>query len=380
MPIRAADPFGSFIAGRAARQDEEYADTRNALARSDLEQAPRRNRLAELQVQSAERQFSQEQIQQALQQTAATASRLAQSQSPRQEAQMYPEFVQGLLKQNPQLAQADDNEWRQYMDFVAGQAQSKLGVGPAAPAGPMSAQGKVGADVRGGYLTPEQGDAAINPGMSEYQRERLDLERQKLNKPAGGAFRPLTPQEVQEAGLPAGTSAQVGPDGKIDVLSKRDNTGVLSQKDQTTAKLKLTTVKLARQQLNNIKKKFAGVQGTFSAGPFGQGNIPTEKGRAFDAAVNQMRSTLTALTRVPGVGAMSDYETKLDQAKFPNRNDYESVTGDQIQGIDDMLALIENGYTGLLGGGTQEQQPQQAAQQQAPRRVKVDAQGNVIGN
>lgn len=168
----------------------------------------------------------------------------------------------------------------------------------------------------------------------------------------------LSPEEVAVAGLPAGTSAQRDQNGRINVLSKRDTSATLSQKDATTAKMKLNTVALARKQLNDIRQRFGSIKGSASAGAFGQGLLPTEKGQGFDRAVDQMRSTLTALTRVPGVGAMSDYETKLDQAKFPNRRDYESVTEQQINAIDDMLALIENGYTGLLGNGTQQTAPQ----------------------
>lgn len=183
----------------------------------------------------------------------------------------------------------------------------------------------------------------------------------------GNSFRAMTPEEVAAAGLPPGTSAQKDETtGKIDVLSKRDTTSTLSQKDATTAKMKLSTVSLARQQLNRIREEFegkvdpktgqrvGGIRGTMSAGAFGQGKIPTEGGRKFDAAVNQMRSTLTALTRVPGVGAMSDYETKLDQSKFPTRNDYESVTEQQLSDLDNMLNAIETGYKDLLTGGQQQ--------------------------
>jgi len=168
----------------------------------------------------------------------------------------------------------------------------------------------------------------------------------------GRSFRALTPDEVAQAGLPAGTSAQIDETtGKIDVVSKRDNTNTLSQKDQTTARMKLNTVKLARQQLNAIKESFdSGTKGLNAFGPV-QGMLPTEAGHAFDRRVDQMRSTLTALTRVPGVGAMSDYETKLDQAKFPTRGEYEKVTQQQIADLDNMLNAVETGYNDLLSGG-----------------------------
>ncbi len=167
----------------------------------------------------------------------------------------------------------------------------------------------------------------------------------------GRAFRPLTAEEVAQAGLPAGTSAQIDETtGKVDVLSKRDATSTLSQKDMTTAKMKLNTVALARQQLNAIKQSFGeGTKGINAFGPV-QGHLPTQAGHSFDRRVDQMRSTLTALTRVPGVGAMSDYETKLDQAKFPSRSEYEKVTKDQIDDLERTLNTIERGYTDLLSG------------------------------
>lgn len=357
------DPFGSFLQGRQARQQEDYTNTRNALARMELENAPaemqRRNKLADMQVQSAEMGIDRERAMQGY-------TRLRQaldSGNPRQYVlQREPELAAKLRSAGVDLASVDDETALQVLDGFAREYAGKAGIAPAAPAGPMSPQGRIGADVKGGYLTQEQADAALNPGMTPYQRERLEIERQKLNqKPQAGNFRALTPDEVQQAGLPPGTAAQVGPDGKIDVLSKRDTSATLSQKDATTAKQKLTTIQLAKKQIADIKAAFqTGTQGTNAFGPV-QGYIPTQKGKKFDAAVDRMRSTLTALTRVPGVGAMSDYETKLDQAKFPNRKAYESVTAEQIQGIEDMLALIENGYTNLLSGGGQQEAPVPAA-------------------
>jgi hypothetical protein len=174
-------------------------------------------------------------------------------------------------------------------------------------------------------------------------------------------FRPMTAREVQGAGLPVGTAAQVNDDtGQIQVLSKRDASATLSQKDATVAKQKITTINLARQQLANIQQRFNAIKDSLSAGGGGQGRLPTPSGQAFDRAVDQMRSTLTALTKVPGLGAMSDYETRLDQAKFPSRTDYEQVTQQQIDDIAMMLRTLEDGYNGLLTGGSlPTEEPQQ---------------------
>jgi hypothetical protein len=240
---------------------------------------------------------------------------------------------------------------------------------------------------------PEEGPkiGAFNPGdytpesFARFQKSgnAADLKRYQSTPAAmQRQFRTLSPAEVQAAGFPAGTVVQEDANtGALDVVTKRDNTGSLSQKDMTTARMKLNTVSLARQQLNAIRQRFGEMKNSISSGAFGQGRLPTPKGRAFDAAVDQMRSTLTALTRVPGVGAMSDYETRLDQAKFPSRQNYESVTQQQIDAIDNMLNAIETGYNDLLGGA--QQAPAQSTQAQppaqaGPRRIRVDAQGNVI--
>jgi hypothetical protein len=140
--------------------------------------------------------------------------------------------------------------------------------------------------------------------------------------------------------------------------------------------MKLSSVALARQQLQAIRDRFnKGREGADFFGPIA-GYAATPAGKSFDAAVDQMRSTLTALTRVPGVGAMSDYETRLDQAKFPKRTDWETVTAQKIQGIEDMLDTIESGYTDLLSGG--QQQPSQQQEQQGPVRVSTPAEAAAL--
>jgi hypothetical protein len=48
------------------------------------------------------------------------------------------------------------------------------------------------------------------------------------------------------------------------------------------------------------------------------------------------------LTRVPGIGAMSDFETRLDQAKFPTRNNYESVGEQQLQALEARVAALDS--------------------------------------
>ena len=80
--------------------------------------------------------------------------------------------------------------------------------------------------------------------------------------PAPSRVRAVTEAELKAYNLPPGTSAQIDEaTGKVDVICRRDNTGVLNQKDATTAKMKLNTVRLARQQLNRIRDGLVGNHG-----------------------------------------------------------------------------------------------------------------------
>lgn len=331
-----ADTYG---AGERARLDAEAQQRRNALAdleRSYLDQRMQHDQAAESR---AATQFEQQQqafqSKQKLDQLNWAAAGLAEvAQNPAAAERWAPEFQRaGILRA--------DFDWRamQPQELQALAKQQLSGIQAAL----ASLGGQQPYEVR--TQPGPQGSSIVTDGR------RFEVVTSPRPPATPTSFRALTPAEIQAAGLPPGTSAQLDTaTGKIEVLSKRDTTGGLSQKDATTAKMKLNTVSVARRQLANIRNRFAGIRNSVSAGPFGQGKIPTEGGRAFDRAVDQMRSTLTALTRVPGVGAMSDYETKLDQAKFPTRNEYESVTEQQIADLDNMLNAIEAGYRDLLNG------------------------------
>ncbi len=118
----------------------------------------------------------------------------------------------------------------------------------------------------------------------------------------------------------------------------------LNAKDKNTVNSKITQLELAQKQLDNVKAAFDNIKGGLSTGAFGQGALATPGGKAFDAAVDAFRQTATALTRVPGVGAMSDYETRLTQSAIPSRRNYESVTQQQIDQMQQLIDTMKKGY------------------------------------
>jgi hypothetical protein len=114
-----------------------------------------------------------------------------------------------------------------------------------------------------------------------------------------------------------------------------------------TAKQKLIDLKAMEDQLGKVEAAFKPLKGSFSAGP-GGGYLPTVEGKQFDAAVALLKGMARKLTRTPGEGAMSDYESKLAELANPSRSEYEDVTADQIQQLRALVHTTREGYEALL--------------------------------
>ena len=99
-------------------------------------------------------------------------------------------------------------------------------------------------------------------------------------------------------------------------------------------------------------KGIGGIKDTWQAGPY-QGTASRvlsigEAGDNFDKSVDAMRDTITGITKVPGIGSMSDFETKLQQAKMPDRVNFESSIEDQIKYLEQIADFFERGYSDML--------------------------------
>ncbi|TWI04799.1 peptidase M15-like protein [Luteimonas cucumeris] len=114
-----------------------------------------------------------------------------------------------------------------------------------------------------------------------------------------------------------------------------------------TAKQKLIDLNAMDQQLANVEQAFGRLRGSLSAGLGGK-YLPTEDGRRFDAAVAVLKTQVRKLTRTPGEGAMSDYESKLAELANPSRGEYEQVTDDQLQQLRSLVQTTRQGYEALL--------------------------------
>lgn len=227
------------------------------------------------------------------------------------------------------------------------------------------------------------------------QRPFLDQDRGMVVSPYGGTqqyaapmpqpqrapektYTPLSADEVAGLGLPAGTVAQRGSDGQINVVSKPDPQTRLSAtqlRQANVAKAKLIDLQAIKNQLGSVRERYNALKGTFSAGGFGQGYLPTEEGKRFDKAVALLASGIRKMTRTPGEGSMSDWEGKLAILGNPNRTDYESVTADNLDQLDTLLNTLTQGYEAMLQDNSGP--PVQETPTNQPRRIRNPQTGEV---
>jgi hypothetical protein len=236
-----------------------------------------------------------------------------------------PQAVQAAL----QKAAAKNPAWAQAFQTDPQKAQQALVQGMEQALGVEQVSPDIAARLAG-----EKEMAGID------QQNRLALEQEKARYDAQN--------DARENQYRLGQISATGEQSRLTNAEKpAANPATLSKGDLNKARTKLNSVSLARKQLAVAKEKFKEIEGSLSAGPGGN-FVPTPKGMAFDAAIDAMRSSISSLTRVPGIGAMSDYETRLDQAKMPARGKYESVTAEQLNNLQILLDEVEKGYAGMI--------------------------------
>lgn len=208
----------------------------------------------------------------------------------------------------------------------------------------------------------EQEDLALKTRTADSQ---IQYRESMLGKPMvvtqpGGTFA-LSPETgYQPVPLDTGPSQMDADAAKAERAAEAKRVAAEYKASHPTpqiaakAREKLQTLDVIDAQLGKVEDAFMGtkgpdgtrkpdgIQNSYSAG-LGAGYLPTEGGRGFDAAVDGLRPFLRQLSRTPGEGAMSDYETRQAEALLPSRNDHESVTKQKIQQLRDIAKQIRAG-------------------------------------
>jgi hypothetical protein len=169
---------------------------------------------------------------------------------------------------------------------------------------------------RGSAYSPSQRRAGAAAGGGGSGRGKA---------PAGFRWTEEGDLEAIPGGPAAAKAAAAEAKGKEFSSSEKKNIASLRQS--------LGALDAIEAQLNAAEEAYAPLKGSFSAGGGGQGMLPTEPGKRFDAAVSQLAPLMRQLTRVPGEGAMSDYESKLLEQGNLNRGDYEATTAEKFKNL-----------------------------------------------
>lgn len=133
---------------------------------------------------------------------------------------------------------------------------------------------------------------------------------------AGGGqrFRVMTPEEVRAANLPEGTSAQLDTQtGAVKILSAVPASQRTSEANKNTAVSRVENI--ATRIASQLDKVYTG-------GPLGVVGalsrvFDSQDAKLFESYRQQLSSALRAALRIPGEGALSDYEQRLYGLQLP---------------------------------------------------------------
>lgn len=172
----------------------------------------------------------------------------------------------------------------------------------------------------------------------------------KAPKASEGNFQVLSDAEAQQMGLPSG-KWQRGPNGKIDQIGSNTGQGGATRQQIGAAKQKLNALRPIEGQLARVEKAMAAAEKDGWTGWVG-GMVPgrfDKESNVFDKTLRNLATLIRQLTRTPGEGAMSDYESRLAEAILPTRTDTPEGRAEAIAGIKDLISNIRSGYEDFLG-------------------------------
>lgn len=207
---------------------------------------------------------------------------------------------------------------------------------PPAPAGAPSAPASLAGAPEGARQTPT---TTYNPPKPKPQ------------------VRTLTPQEVAAKGYRPGTIVQVDEDGKETVTQQGPTGTELTATQRGNISTKLHDLDAIDAQLRRVEELVPTVESggwTGAVGGYVPGDWDAESGQ-FDKAVATLTSLIRKLTRTPGEGSMSDYESRLAAAIPPSRMGQNEGRDEAILGIRTLIENTRRGYQEMLSGSAGQQ-------------------------
>lgn len=319
-------PFQSFLAGRQARQAEDYAGTRNKLAEMELADAPaqmqRRNALADTQlhgaqlgVQSAQQQLSAEQAKFAY----AKLKQAQDSGNPKAFiTSQIPDLAAKLQQQGIDINSMDDQSVAQLTENLARKYAGDAGIAPTVKQETLQVDG-------GGILQRDPTTGALKQVVAPQKRDHFSEQQAAADRRAADARthaeqmaseqRTFTAQQNELNRTAKAGLKQEAADVKQRVLEQQNKRAF---DVYTTGMVGLTN----------------GLQGT-NTGPFA-GRTPalTANQQIADGAIAAMAPVLKQLFRSAGEGTFTDSDQKILMDMLPTRKDLPDARAAKVKNID----------------------------------------------
>lgn len=158
------------------------------------------------------------------------------------------------------------------------------------------------------------------PAGTVAQRDpqgRINILREPPARATGGGFRLLSEEEIAAAGLPKGTVAQLEEStGKVNLLSQ------VPQAERVKLERGARTVGRVEQGIENLTKHLDKVTTGGVMGISGAVSriFDSQDAQQFNSFKEQLSSALRAALRIPGEGALSDFEQRQYGLTLPSLN------------------------------------------------------------
>ncbi len=229
------------------------------------------------------------------------------------------------------------------------------------PSLPPQVQASIRANESAFAAVPDGGQVQIGPqGGGEQLRS--------VPKPSApvASYAPLSADEVQQMGLPAGTVAQRNTStGELKIVNRppqqaNSNGGVNSQKlaqANATKMAQFNTIERGIERLETAAGEISKNK-LFDGGPLDKYVLKSlPQGQELEQAAASILPVLTALTRVPGVGAQSDLESRLATLQMPSAEFPPEVNRRAVSALRAYIRDLKSAYENV--GATE--QPQTSA-------------------
>lgn len=170
---------------------------------------------------------------------------------------------------------------------------------------------------------------------------------------------PGAPPKAQDA--PAGYrfkqdgSLEFIPGGPADPAISGKSGSTLSKTQLGVVRQKLVSLSAISNQLDRVEQAYSEARAKGYVGP-GWGNVPfsgafNDESAKLDKAIAQVQPLIRSLTRTPGEGSMSDYESKLAASTLPTRQDNEAGFKEALTGLRELIGITKSGYSEMMGQG-----------------------------